>query len=123
MNMYERFCEGTFPEEIQRQAESFAANGESNAEYLFRAGFFVRKNIKKILENTEGGRMKTEKLTENRGTYEADHEARCCWNCRHAYSRFNLSLLCKNPDEWVMESAVEPTGVCDSWEKREEENG
>ena len=47
-----------------------------------------------------------ERMTEDRKTYRSDHEARCCWNCRHAYSRFNLSLLCKNPDEWVMESAV-----------------
>lgn len=46
-NVYERFNEGTLPEEIQRQAES-------NAEYLFRAGFFVGKKIKEILENTEG---------------------------------------------------------------------
>lgn len=54
MNMYERFNEGTLPEEIQRQAENFASQGQSNAEYLFRAGFFVGKNVKKILENTEG---------------------------------------------------------------------
>ncbi|MBQ3801186.1 MAG: hypothetical protein II837_12920 [Treponema sp.] len=54
MNMYERYSNRELPEEIQRQAEDFASQGQSNAEYLFRAGFFVGENIKKILENTEG---------------------------------------------------------------------
>lgn len=63
-----------------------------------------------------------ERMTEDRKTYRSDHEARCCWNCRHAYSRFTLSLLCKNPDEWVMEAAVEPVGCCDSWEAKEDKN-
>ena len=53
MNMYERFCEGTFPAEIQRQAESFAGVGKSRAEELFRAGFWCGRNIREILEKTE----------------------------------------------------------------------
>lgn len=54
MNMYERFCEGTFPEEIQRQAESFAWEGKSYKEELFRAGFWCGRNIREILEKTGG---------------------------------------------------------------------
>jgi len=62
-------------------------------------------------------------MKEDRKTYRKLNDVKCCWTCKHAYSRFNLSLLCKNPDEWVMEAAVEPVGCCDSWEKRGEENG
>lgn len=58
-------------------------------------------------------------MTEDRKTYRADHDMRCCWNCRHSFSRFNLSRLCKNSEEWVMEAAVEPVGCCDSWEAKE----
>ena len=53
MNMYERFCEGTLPEEIQRQAESFAWEGKSYKEELFRAGFWCGRNIREILEKME----------------------------------------------------------------------
>lgn len=63
-----------------------------------------------------------EKLTTDRNTYRTDRDIKCCWTCRHSFSRFNLSLSCKNPDEWVMETSVMPTGICDSWEKKEEKH-
>lgn len=58
-------------------------------------------------------------MKEDRKTYRKLNDVKCCWNCRHAFSRFNLSLSCKNSEEWVKEAGVEPLGVCDSWEKRD----
>ena len=61
-------------------------------------------------------------MKEDRKTYRKLNDVKCCWNCRHAFSRFNLSLSCKNSEEWVKEAGVEPLGVCDGWEKREMKN-
>jgi hypothetical protein len=61
-------------------------------------------------------------MKEDRKTYRKLNDVKCCWNCRHAFSRFNLSLSCKNSEEWVKEAGVEPLGVYDGWEKREVKN-
>ena len=53
MNMYERYNNRELPAEIQRQAESFAWEGKSYGEELFRAGFWCGRNIREILEKTE----------------------------------------------------------------------
>lgn len=55
-------------------------------------------------------------------TYRKQDDVKCCWNCRHSFSRFNLYLSCKNPDEWVNEMSVEPLGVCDSWKEKGDKN-
>ena len=54
MNMYERYSNRELPEEIQRQAESFAGAGKSDEEELFRAGFWIGRNIREIQEKTGG---------------------------------------------------------------------
>jgi hypothetical protein len=61
-------------------------------------------------------------MKEDRKTYRKLNDVKCCWNCKHVFSRFNLYLSCKNPSEWVKEAGVEPLGVCDSWENRDTEN-
>ena len=53
MNMYERYNNRELPEEIQRQAESFAGAGKSREEELFRAGFWCGRIIREIQEKTE----------------------------------------------------------------------
>lgn len=52
-NMYERYNNRELPEEIQLQAESFAWEGKSYGEELFRAGFWCGRNIREIQEKTE----------------------------------------------------------------------
>jgi hypothetical protein len=54
MIMYERYNNRELPAEIQRQAESFAWEGKSYKEELFRAGFWCGRNIREILEKTGG---------------------------------------------------------------------
>ena len=54
MNMYERYNNRELPAEIQRQAESFAWEGKSYKEELFRARFWCGRNIREILEKTGG---------------------------------------------------------------------
>lgn len=61
-------------------------------------------------------------MTEDRKTYRVDRDIKCCWNCKHVFSRFNLTLSCDNHEEWVKEASVIPAGVCDSFEKREQTN-
>jgi hypothetical protein len=60
-------------------------------------------------------------MIEDRKTYRVDRDIKCCWNCKHVFSRFNLSLSCNNHEEWVKEASVIPVGVCDSYEKKEEQ--
>jgi hypothetical protein len=62
-------------------------------------------------------------MKRNRGTYRADHEMKCCWNCRHSFQRMGITLICRNPGEWIMESGIEPVGICDSYEAKNGEDG
>lgn len=57
-------------------------------------------------------------MTEDRKTYRVDRDIKCCWNCKHVFSRFNLTLSCDNHEEWVKEASVIPVGICDSFEKK-----
>lgn len=45
-------------------------------------------------------------------TYSVLKELPCCYNCRHSYTIMGLSLYCKNPQEWIKEASVQPTGRC-----------
>ena len=40
----------TLPENIQEQIDGFASYGKTNAEKIFRAGFYIGLNSKKIRE-------------------------------------------------------------------------
>lgn len=57
----------------------------------------------------------SEVLTVNKGTYRVDKSIPCCENCACSFRRMGISLLCSNKEEWVMETGVEPLGVCDSF--------
>jgi len=59
------------------------------------------------------------KIISDRKTYFVTRIYSCCATCKHSYMRMGISLLCKNPDEWVKESCVEPLGICDSYERKE----
>ena len=50
-NLFELWDNKELPERIQEEVDSFAkATGKSNAEQIFRAGFWCGLNIKKIYE-------------------------------------------------------------------------
>lgn len=41
MNIYEKFYKGELPENLQKETENFAAQGESVGEVIFRVGFYI----------------------------------------------------------------------------------
>ena len=49
-NCFEKWNDKEFPENIQRQIDGFADCGKTNAEKIFRAGFYLGRNIKEIRE-------------------------------------------------------------------------
>lgn len=55
-NVFQRFCKKEFPEDIQRRVERAAEYGESNAEYFFRAGFFLAHELEEAKKNQDGGK-------------------------------------------------------------------
>lgn len=55
-NVFQRFCKKEFPEDIQRRVERAAEYGESNAEYFFRAGFFLAHELEETKKNQDGGK-------------------------------------------------------------------
>ena len=61
------------------------------------------------------------KIITDRKTYSVTRIYPCCATCKHSYVRMGISLLCNNRDERVKESCVEPLGICDSYEKQEQE--
>ena len=65
--------------------------------------------------------MDEKKPIADKKTYRVTHVYPCCATCRHSFINMGISLLCKNPKEWVKEASVEPLGICDSYEKQEQE--
>lgn len=49
-NVFEKWNDKEFPENIQEQVDGFASYGKTNAERIFRAGFYIGLNSKKIRE-------------------------------------------------------------------------
>ena len=47
MNLYERFYKKQLPEDLQKKTESFASQGKSTGEVLFRIGFYLGRNFEK----------------------------------------------------------------------------
>lgn len=54
-NVFQRFLEKELPEDIQRRVERAAEYGESNAEYFFRAGFFLAHELEEAKKNNQDG--------------------------------------------------------------------
>lgn len=46
-NSFEKWNDKEYPENIQRQIDGFADCGKTNAEKIFRAGFYIGLNNKK----------------------------------------------------------------------------
>ena len=55
-NVFQQFLEKELPEDIQRRVERAAEYGESNAEYFFRAGFFLAHELEEAKKNQDGGK-------------------------------------------------------------------
>ena len=55
-NVFQQFCKKELPEDIQRRVERAAEYGESNAEYFFRAGFFLAHELEEAKKNQDGGK-------------------------------------------------------------------
>lgn len=55
-NVFQKFCKKEFPEDVQRRVERAAEYGESNAEYFFRAGFFLAHELEEAKKNQDGGK-------------------------------------------------------------------
>ena len=49
-NVFEKWNDKEYPENIQRHIDGFADCGKTNAEKIFRAGFYIGLNNKKIRE-------------------------------------------------------------------------
>ena len=49
-NCFEKWNDKEFPKNIQEQIDGFASCGKTNAERIFRAGFYMGLNNKKIRE-------------------------------------------------------------------------
>lgn len=49
-------------------------------------------------------------------SYKNQNNVKCCANCKHSFQRIGLTLHCVNKNEWLKESCVEHTGICDSFE-------
>ena len=49
-NLFEKWNDKEFPQSIQKAIDSFADCGKSREEQVFRAGFHIGHNIKKIRE-------------------------------------------------------------------------
>lgn len=54
-NVFQKFCKKEFPEDIQRRVERAAEYGESNAEYFFRAGFFLAHELEEAKKDNQNG--------------------------------------------------------------------
>jgi hypothetical protein len=54
-NVFQQFCKKEFPEDIQRRVERAAEYGESNAEYFFRAGFFLAHELEEAKKDNQNG--------------------------------------------------------------------
>ena len=54
-NVFQQFCKKELPEDIQRRVERAAEYGESNAEYFFRAGFFLAHELEEAKKNNQDG--------------------------------------------------------------------
>jgi hypothetical protein len=48
-------------------------------------------------------------------SYKNQNDIKCCANCAYSFQRIGLTLHCKNKNEWLKESCVENTGICDSF--------
>ena len=59
-NVFQKFCKKEFPEDIQRRVERAAEYGESNAEYFFRAGFFLAHELEEAKKNNQDGDLPKE---------------------------------------------------------------
>lgn len=55
-NVFQQFLEKELPEDIQRRVERAAEYGESNAEYFFRAGFFLAHELEEAKKNNQEGK-------------------------------------------------------------------
>ena len=45
MNLYEKFYKNLLPKDLQEKTESFASQGKSTGEVLFRIGFYLGRNF------------------------------------------------------------------------------
>jgi hypothetical protein len=54
-NVFQQFCKKELPEDIQRRVERAAEYGESNAEYFFRAGFFLAHELEEAKKDNQNG--------------------------------------------------------------------
>lgn len=49
-------------------------------------------------------------------SYRNQNNIKCCANCKYSFQRVGLTLHCNNKNEWLKESCVENTGICNSFE-------
>jgi hypothetical protein len=54
-NVFQQFCKKEFSKDIQRRVERAAEYGESNAEYFFRAGFFLAHELEEAKKDNQNG--------------------------------------------------------------------
>lgn len=49
-------------------------------------------------------------------SYKNQNNIKCCANCKYSFMRIGTTLHCNNRNEWLKESAVQDTGICNSFE-------
>lgn len=55
MNLYEMFYKKQLPKDLQEKTESFASQGKSTGEVLFRIGYYIGRNFEKYRDELTGG--------------------------------------------------------------------
>lgn len=48
-------------------------------------------------------------------SYKNQEDLKCCANCGFSFQRMGLTVHCMNKNEWIKETCVEHTGICNSF--------